>query len=136
MGIKDRLEADYDFDVVDDFLDYLFVFNSTSEMIILSLEKKDEYVASVNELFRMFHNLKSASSYLHLDEMIRLVRLGEDILSVARELEGPASAEFINWLLVVKDQMGVWSEDINENRDSFEKVNKKIIKIPLDLEKK
>lgn len=136
MGIKSDLEGDYDFDVVDDFLDYLMVFEASSEMTIMSLSKQELYKHSIDEVFRMFHNLKSASSFLHIDPLTKLLTLGEDILDVARECEGPASEEFVSWVLALRDQIVLWEKEIFEDRERLSPPNKKVIKIPLNVENK
>lgn len=134
MGIKSDLESAYDFDVVDDFIDYLFVFEGSSELTIMNLSKQESFKHAIDEVFRMFHNLKSASSFLHIEPLTKLLTLGEDILDVARECEGPASEEFVSWVLALRDQIVSWQKEILEDRETLSLPNKKVIKIPLNVE--
>lgn len=136
MGIKTELESEYDYDIVDEFIDFLFAFEASSELIIMNLNKEELYSDSINEIYRMFHNLKSACGYLHLELFIKLLVLGEDILDVARECKGPATEEFVSWVLLLRDQIVLWQHEILEDREKLSPPSRKVIKIPINVEKK
>jgi len=53
----------------------------------------------------------------------------------ARTLNGPASEEFIDWLLLISDQFEIYRKDIENDAEYFSMLNPLIIKVPLDLEK-
>ena len=62
MGIRSELDANFDFEIVDEFLDHYSMMVDSMEVMIIDLSKPNMYVRSINELFRVFHNIKSASS--------------------------------------------------------------------------
>jgi two-component system chemotaxis sensor kinase CheA len=135
MTILERLREEYDYDIVDDFVTHYSIMSYTMENLILQLTKADTYKDKINELFRIAHNIKSSTAYLKLTPINKLAILLEDILSDARELQGPASDSFVDWLLIVKDQFWVYKKNIEEGFDGFDGLDSRIIKIPINLER-
>lgn len=117
MGITTELQQEYDFEIVDEFVDHFSVMCDIMEIVIIGLEKPSEYAHNIQELFRIFHNIKSASSFLKIEPVMHIAILTEDLLSMAREMEGPAEATFVNWLLLVRDQYFQWSQDLLNDSD-------------------
>lgn len=136
MGLFRQLEIDFDLEIVEDFVSHYAIMCETMEPLIIGLGKKENYESNIGELFRIFHNLKSAAGFLSLDPLMRLSVLCEDVAEEARMLEGPATDEFIDWLLLVSDQFERYRLDIEEDHEHFTVLNPLIIKIPLDLEVK
>jgi two-component system chemotaxis sensor kinase CheA len=91
------------------------------------------YHRSINELFRVFHNIKSASGYLKLTSMFRLASLVEDELDVLRNMDEPINEETSNWLFAISDMFAQWQEDFSLD-NKLSKVKYSLLKIP-DLEK-
>jgi len=125
MGIRSDLEANFDFDIVDEFLDHYSLMVESMEIMILDLAKTSMYERSVNELFRVFHNIKSASSYLKIESMSKLAAFVEDELETLRSKKGPAQEETINWLLEISDMFATWNNEI--------KVDTKLSKVKISL---
>lgn len=136
MGVKKDLEESFDFDIVDEFLDHYDFICETLEPIILGLEEKENYNNNINELFRIFHNLKSATGFLNLKIINNLAKFTEDVLEDARKLEGPATNEFIDWLLAISDQLNAWLKNFKNDHKEYTHLNGKIVDIPVDLEAK
>ncbi|NPA73958.1 MAG: Hpt domain-containing protein [Epsilonproteobacteria bacterium] len=105
------------------------------ENLIIYLSKPENYKNNIEELFRIAHNIKSASSYLNVKPVKKLSMLLEEVLEEARELKGPANDDFIDWLLCVKDQFDKYSKDLENDEESYSELDPNIIKIPTDLEK-
>lgn len=127
MGITTQLQQEYDYEIVDEFVDHYSVMCDVMEPVIIALEKEGQYTQNVQELFRVFHNIKSAASFLKIDTITRLAVLTEEILSVAREREGPATADFVNWLLMVRDQCYAWSQALLRDDDDLVPLNPDIM---------
>jgi len=87
MGIKSDLEESFDFDIVDEFLDHFSLMVDSMEIMVLDLSKDEMYKRAVNELFRVFHNVKSASGYLKLTSINKLAAFVEDVLETLRKQE-------------------------------------------------
>lgn len=132
MGVRRELEANFDFEIVDEFLDHYAMMTEVMEGLIVDLGSEDRYQRSLDELFRIFHNIKSASNFLRLEPMIRLSTLIEDALEQMRSYEGPASEEVVNWLLAVSDMFAQWQEDLKVDNE-LSKVKFELLKLP-DLE--
>lgn len=64
------------------------------------------------KLFRMFHNYKASSSYLHLKEFHLLIAQGENILSAMRSYHENATANDIKWLQSCVSQLLNWQEQL------------------------
>lgn len=136
MGITDQAHKDFDFEIVDEFLDHFEVMKDAMQPAILALETLSEYPRKIDELFRIFHNLKSASAFLRFDAMHRLSGFVENSLDYARQEAGPASEKYIDWLLKVADQYDLWFVDIVNNRDRFTALNFQIFDTPHFVEHK
>jgi len=134
MGIKSDLEESFDFDIVDEFLDHFSLMVDSMEIMILDLSKDEMYKRTVNELFRVFHNIKSASGYLKLTSINRLAGFVEDVLEILRKQERHANQETIDWLLQISDMFSTWNEDFNQDRE-LSKIKFSLLKLP-DLDAK
>ncbi len=135
MGIYKQLEIDFDLDIVEDFVNHFAVMCENLEPLIIDLGKAEKYEENIGELFRIFHNLKSAGGFLKLDPIVKLSTLSEDIAEEARVVKGPASEEFIDWLLLISDQFEAYRQDVEQDADYFGMLNPLIIKVPLQLER-
>ena len=133
MGIKTDLDANFDFEIVDEFLDHYSMMVDSMEVMILDLSKPNMQKRSIDELFRVFHNIKSASGYLQITPMTRLASLVEDELEQLRTKNGKANEETINWLLEISDMFAQWHQDFKVDGE-LSKVRFALLKIP-DIEK-
>lgn len=133
MGIRSDLDANFDFEIVDEFLDHYSMMVESMEVMIIDLSKPNNYERSVNELFRVFHNIKSASGYLKIVPMSKLASFVEDELEALRKIKPPISDETTNWLLDVSDMFATWQDDLKLD-NPLSKIRYSLLKIP-DLEK-
>ncbi|MFA6137611.1 MAG: Hpt domain-containing protein [Sulfurimonas sp.] len=133
MGIRSDLDANFDFEIVDEFLDHYSMMVDSMEVMIIDLSNPEMYKRSVDELFRVFHNIKSASGFLKIVPMQRLSTLVEDELEKLRTMQPPINQEVVNWLLRISDMFAKWHEDFKLN-NKLSKVKYSLLKIP-DLEK-
>jgi two-component system chemotaxis sensor kinase CheA len=133
MGVRRDLEANFDFEIVDEFLDHYAMMVDVMEMLIIDLQNQERYERSVDELFRIFHNIKSASGFLQLEPMTRLATFVEDVLEQLRALDGPANEDVVNWMLEINDLFLSWQDDLKLD-NSLTKIKFSLLKSP-DLEK-
>lgn len=133
MGVRSDLDANFDFEIVDEFLDHYSMMVDNMEVMIIDLSKLNMYERSVNELFRVFHNIKSATSYLNLLPMAKLAAFVEDELETLRTKEPPISEETTNWLLAISDMFAAWNDDLKMD-NTLSKIKYSLLKIP-DLDK-
>ena len=129
MGIRSDLESEFDFEIVDEFLDHYALMVESMELLILDLEKESMYKRSVEELFRIFHNIKSAGGFLRLKPMQKLAAFVEEVLEELRNIQGPANDDTINWLLKIRDMFAKWQEDI-QNDTKLSSIPFSLLKIP------
>ncbi|MCK9374141.1 MAG: Hpt domain-containing protein [Sulfuricurvum sp.] len=132
MGVRSGLEANFDFEIIDEFLDHYAMMVEIMEGLIIDLGHPQRYRRSVEELFRIFHNIKSATGYLQLESMVRLAAFVEDALEQLRERERPANAETVTWLISVADMFMQWQEDFKMDND-LAKINFSLLILP-DME--
>jgi len=133
MGIRSDLDENFDFEIVDEFLDHYSMMIDSMEIMILDLSKGEMYKRSVDELFRVFHNIKSASGYLKITPMFKLSSFVEDELETLRSKEPPISEETTTWLLAISDMFAAWQDDFKLD-NQLSKIKYSLLKIP-DLEK-
>ncbi|WP_345992155.1 Hpt domain-containing protein [Sulfurimonas sp. HSL-1716] len=133
MGVRRELEANFDFEIVDEFLEHFSMMVDVMEPLIINLGKKSSYKNDIGELFRIFHNLKSASSFLKLEPIIRLSTFVESALETLREEEGPANEEVITWLLSISDMFEKWYDDLKLDNE-LSKIEFSLLKLP-DMDK-
>jgi len=134
MGVRSDLEATFDFDIVDEFLDHYSLMVDSMDIMILDLAKPDMYRRSVDELFRVFHNIKSASGYLKLSSMNKLASFVEDTLECLRIKDKKISQETIDWLLAISDMFSRWNDDLKQDNIALSKIKFSLLKLP-DLDK-
>ena len=133
MGIRSDLDANFDFEIVDEFLDHYSMMVESMEVMIIDLSKPNMYKRSTDELFRVFHNIKSASGYLKIVPMNKLASFVEDALEELRKRDTPVSKETVDWLLEISDTFAAWQDDLKLNNE-LTHVKFSLLKLP-DLEK-
>ncbi len=131
MGVYSDLEKDFDFDIVDEFFSHYSIMCETTESLIMNLRDEDLYPVSLEQLFRIFHNIKSATGYLKITTINNIVSLVEEFLDDCRDEKGPASEEFIVWFFLVVDQLILFKEDLEQDKESLSPIDKRILKLPL-----
>jgi len=129
------LRGAFDFEIVDEFMDHYELMCEQMEPTILALEHEAGYGENIEGLFRIFHNIKSASGYLHLEQLNHLAAFVEDQLEKARHDPGPASSGFIDWLLLASDQCNTWLCDLKCDHPEFAKINREIFYLPERMER-
>jgi len=133
MGVRSDLDANFDFEIVDEFLDHYSMMVDSMEVMIIDLSKPNMYKRSTDELFRVFHNIKSASGYLKILPMNKLASFVEDALEELRKRNTPVSKETVDWLLEISDMFAAWQDDLKANNE-LTHVKFSLLKLP-DLEK-
>jgi len=133
MGIRSVLEANFDFEIIDEFLDHYAMMTEIMEGLMVDLGSPERYHRSIEELFRIFHNIKSASGYLQIEPMMRLAAFTEDALEQLRSRDKKVNDETITWLISVADMFMQWQEDLKMDND-LTKVHFSLLILP-DMEK-
>ncbi len=134
MGVRSELEANFDYEIVDEFLDHYSMMVDNMEILIIDLSKPNMFEQSINELFRVFHNIKSASGYLQIEQMQKLAAFVEDSLEQLRTKHEAVNEETINWLLSISDMFAQWNEDLKLDNE-LTHIKFSLLKLP-DLDKK
>lgn len=132
MGVRRDLEDNFDYEIVDEFLDHYAMMVEVMEPLIIELGREERYTHALEELFRIFHNIKSASGFLKIEPMTRLSTFVEDSLENMRFQEGPANEEVVNWLVAVNDMYIQWQEDLKLD-NTMTKITFSLLKLP-DME--
>lgn len=132
MGIRSDLENNFDFEIIDEFLDHYSMMVEIMEPLIIDMGNLDRYHRSIEELFRIFHNIKSASGYLQIEPMVRLATLVEDAFEQLRNSDSVANEETITWLISISDMFMQWQEDFKMDNE-LTKVNFSLLILP-DME--
>ena len=127
MGIKSELIENFDDEIVEDFIDHLEVMSGVMEPNIMAISRDASKLA---ELFRIFHNIKSGSGFLQLSAMNKVAHLAEEILDEAKDDLIPADERLVQWLLLVSDQFGKWSDELSLNAPKLSPIDKRILQLP------
>ena len=132
MGARGQLEAQFDFEVVDEFLDHYVLMVDSMELLVLDLAKEHMHKRAIEELFRVFHNIKSATGFLQLHPIYKLAAFVEEVLEDLRKQERVANDETINWLLAISDMFTTWQNDLQMD-NPLTPIKFSLLKIP-DIE--
>jgi two-component system chemotaxis sensor kinase CheA len=127
MGVKSELIKNFDGEIVEEFIDHLDVMSGVMEPIILGISSD---ASKVNELFRIFHNIKSASGFLQISAMNKVAHLTEEILDDVRNDVMQVSPKLVDWLIIVSDQFQKWSEELSFDAAEFSKIDTRILQLP------
>ncbi|WP_310439094.1 Hpt domain-containing protein [Sulfuricurvum sp.] len=133
MGIRSVLEANFDFEIIDEFLDHYAMMTEIMEGLVINLGNEEHYHRSIEELFRIFHNIKSASGYLQIEPMTRLATFVEEALELLRTRDKVVNEETVTWLISVADMFMQWQEDFKMDNE-LSKVHFSLLILP-DMEK-
>lgn len=133
MGIRTDLENNFDFEIIDEFLDHYAMMVDIMEPMIIDLGNQERAHRSIEELFRIFHNIKSASGYLQVEPMTRLSSFVEDALEQLRTRDKVVNEETITWLISVSDMFLQWQEDFKMDNE-LTKIHFSLLILP-DMEK-
>ncbi len=133
MGVRSYLEANFDYEIVDEFLDHYAIMSDNMEKMIIDLAKPAMYDQSIHELFRVFHNIKSSSGFLKIDQMFKLASFVENVLDGIRANQSEVNEETTTWLLQISDMFATWNDDLKEDKE-LSRIKYSLLKIP-DLEK-
>ncbi|MCD6190832.1 MAG: Hpt domain-containing protein [Sulfurimonas sp.] len=129
MGVRSDLDANFDFEIVDEFLDHYSMMVDSMEVMIIDLSKPNMYKRSTDELFRVFHNIKSASGYLKIVPMNKLASFVEDALEELRKRNTPVSKETVDWLLEISDTFAAWHDNLKLDNE-LTHVKFSLLKLP------
>ena len=132
MGIRSDLDSNFDYEIVDEFLDHYSMMVDSMEVMIIDLSKPNLYKRSIDELFRVFHNIKSASGFLKIEPMTRLATFVEETLEELRKRTKPINEDTVNWLLRVSDMFAQWHDDLKLDNE-LTHIRYSLLKLP-DLE--
>jgi len=72
---------------------------------LLALEKDHSQIERLDEIFRVFHTLKSSSTMLEFLDIAKLAHISEDLLDRMRKSEVPVTQETIDLLFEVIDTL-------------------------------
>lgn len=111
------LEENFDYEILDEFMDHFSMATESIEILTINLEKPEYYKRNIDELFRIFHNIKSATAFLKIQLINDFSIEVEDLLDKMRDEEGPATAEVVDWLLLCDDQMAEWNINLRQDED-------------------
>ena len=125
MNIQDYLYSEFDSSIVEEFLMLLDVLEDNLD---LTIERLYTDYDAINDLFRMFHNLKSATSFLKIKRISNFAHFVENILDKARSNK-KVDKELIDWLFKASEQFHKWYQNIDRNEE-LDPINPNIFKIP------
>jgi two-component system chemotaxis sensor kinase CheA len=129
MGIRSDLDSNFDFEIVDEFLDHYSMMVDSMEVMITDLEKPSKYRRSVDELFRVFHNIKSASGFLKITPMSKLAAFVEDALEQLRKMDELPGEDTVTWLLAISDMFAQWQDDLKLDNE-LSHIKYSLLKLP------
>jgi len=133
MGVRTDLENNFDFEIIDEFLDHYAMMIEIMEPLIVDLGNEQRFHRSLDELFRIFHNIKSATGYLKVELMVRLATFAEDALEQLRTRDTKVNEETVTWLIAVSDMFLQWQEDFKMDNE-LSKIHFSLLILP-DMEK-
>ena len=119
--------ANFDYEIFEMFKDQCYAQLPSMEEKILHLSNPEKFDEATNDLFRMFHNYKSTTKYLGLDNIYSVVDKTEHVLSSLRSLDVLHDEDIIEWLLKIKDQFEMWMDEMDLGSHTFSECNPDIL---------
>ena len=129
MGIRSDLDSNFEIELVDEFLDHYSMMVDCMDTMILDLSKPSMYNQSINELFRIFHNIHSASDFLKITQMSKLASFVEDSIEYIRKNKKSINQETIDWLLSISDMFASWKNDLKLD-NKLSRIKYSLLKLP------
>lgn len=136
MGLLTQLELDFTGDDVEKFLHYFRILCDNFEPSIIKIGTDSQrYKEGIKELETLAHNLSWAAKRLELTQIVNFCELCEELMSQAANFEGPASDEFIEWLLLMSEQFEKYCENFEKDDLVLAYFNPLLVKMPSKLSK-
>lgn len=136
MGLLADLEDKFRLDEVERFLHFFRVLADNFEPSVVKLSADEtRYKEGLSELGALTHNLAWAAKPLKLGEIVNFCELCEKMLDEAAKLKGPASDEFVEWLLLVSEQFARYCESFEQDNLALAAFNPALAAIPQSLSK-
>lgn len=132
MGILKKLEIDFEADDVEKFLHFFRTMADSFEPLIIKLEG-DKYKEALKEIQTLAHNTAWAARRLELDEVTDFCVFCEEVMEQACRFDGPASDEFIDWLLLLSEQCEKYCKCYEQDADVLAFFNPLLVKLPSKL---
>lgn len=130
MGLAVELERNFGDEIVGEFIGHFGVMCDVMVPHINALRAGNDIGHNMDELFRIFHNIKSALAYLQLDKISKLAALGEEYLDEVRVDKRVISDQLARWLTIVADQMSDWQDDLENDHPYLSRTRREIIRLP------
>lgn len=136
MGLLTQLELDFNNDDVEKFLHYFRILCDNFERLIIKISAdKERYKEGIKELETLAHNLSWAAKRLNLSEIVNFCHLCEELMAQAAKFEGPASDEFVEWLLLMSEQFEKYCQNYEKDELVLAYFNPLLVKMPNSLSK-
>ena len=136
MGVLTQLEDEFKNEEVEKFLHFFRVLCDNFEPLIIKIsESKERYKEGLRELDALSHNLSWAAKRLNLTQIVDFCTFCEDLLAEAAKFEGPASDEFVEWLLLLSEQFERYCQNYEKDELSLTFFNPNLAIIPSILSK-
>lgn len=101
---------------LDDYLNDARDGLQAANTALLALEKDFGRTELLDEIFRVFHTLKSSSIMLEFADIAELAHLTEDLLDLMRKNEVQISQKGIDVLFEIADTLGIMIKERGENK--------------------
>ena len=99
-----------------------------------SRDPAEDIPEHIEEIFRIAHNLKSATGFLELTVLHKFAVFLEDNLEKIRKRKKKFAPGTIDWFYLISDQLNDWYEDLTQNAEEFRKIRIEIFDIPQEIE--
>lgn len=134
MGIKSKLESEFDYGIVDEFLDHYSLMIELMEPLVVTLANERNFYKNLDELFKILHNIASATEYLQIEPIRRLAIFVEDFLGNLKLTSRVLDNNGVNWLIQISDMFSKWGDDLQQDNE-LSKIPFELLVLP-DLEKR
>lgn len=135
MGILSQLELEHSEQDIEQFLHFFRALCDNFEPLILKLANTQSYKNALEELVKLAHNTAWGARRLELSEVLDFCVFCEEMLECALKFDGPASDEFMDWLLLVSDQLEKYYLSYENDAFSLAIFNPLIVNVPSIISK-
>ena len=131
MGILSKLELNYETEDIEKFLQFFRTMCDKFEPLIIKLgSDSTKYKEALKELETLAHNTAWAARRLNLEEVTDFCVFCEEMMDQATRFNGPASDEFMDWLLLVSEQFEKYYHSYEYDASNLAIFNPLIVNVP------
>ncbi len=85
---------------------------------------------NINEIFRIFHNIKALIAFIDIENLKKPFQDAEDILLLARDNKNIIEEQFLEWLDAIRNQFFAWQQEFQTYHETITRPKNAFLNFP------